>query len=71
MAKIQCNQCGKIYEYETSIAQDEFLFIQKDWGYFSKKDGVRHQFVLCENCYDQWIQNFCIPVIESELKELV
>lgn len=71
MVKVQCNQCGKIYEYEKETAQDDFLYVQKDWGYFSKKDGVRHQFVLCETCYDQWIRNFSIPVSESEINELV
>lgn len=71
MKKIQCNQCGKIFEYENETATNEFCFVTKDWGYFSKKDGIRHQFVLCEECYDQLIQNFTVPVEVSELTELV
>ena len=42
-----------------------------DWGYFSNKDGETHQFCLCEDCYDEMIKKFRIPVHVSERTELL
>ena len=41
------------------------------WGYFSKKDTQRHQFDLCEDCYDEIIRGFAIPVTEKIRKGIV
>ena len=40
------------------------------FGYFSRKDGTRHRFDLCEDCYDKMIGQFEIPVEEDEETEL-
>ena len=34
---------------------------EKDWGYFSKKDGICHAFDLCEECVKKLEEGFCIP----------
>lgn len=48
-----CHCCGHV------IGQDDYIYIEKIWGYFSKnKDGQKHMIRLCENCYDAWIQTF-------------
>ena len=40
------------------------------FGYFSNKDGTRHSFDLCEECYDKMIREFSVPVDEEEMSEL-
>ena len=40
-------------------------------GYFSRKDGLRHRFDLCEDCYDKWIHTFAVPVEEMPETELL
>ena len=40
-------------------------------GYFSKKDGIRHRFDLCEDCYDKLVQGFVLPVEETAENELL
>ena len=61
-AEIYCNQCGKKLEKCGKVSTEDFLHVEKDWGYFSKKDGETHSFDLCEECYDKWISGFQIPV---------
>lgn len=59
---IRCNACGKEQIVSTNGAQEEFLKIQKTWGYFSEKDGETHRFSLCEACYDRIRKQFVLPV---------
>ena len=54
--KIFCNRCGK------EITGQDVLSVEKRWGYFSQKDGETHRFDLCEECYDEWIASFQIPI---------
>ena len=49
----------------------EIVHVEKEWGYFSRKDTTRHIFDLCEECYDKWILEFKIPVEEKESLELL
>ena len=46
------------------------MHVCKDWGYFSKKDLVRHEFDMCEQCYDKMIAEFQIPVTMGEILEV-
>ena len=32
-----------------------------EWGYFSGKDGEKHSFDLCEECYDRLLASFKLP----------
>lgn len=50
-----CNCCGK------QIVNGDFLEVEKSWGYFSSKDGVKESFELCEECYDSFVAGFKIP----------
>ena len=63
--EIYCNKCGKRIGTEEDLARGEMLHVEKIWGYFSKKDGERHTFDLCEECYDAVIADFEIPVAVS------
>lgn len=69
MEQVRCNVCGKELKRRKDILLEDALEIKKDWGYFSKKDLLRHTFIVCEDCYDKWIQTFVIPPEESERTE--
>lgn len=69
--KVFCNQCGKELTVENGIIKEGCFCADILWGYFSQKDGIRHQFDLCEECYNQMISSFHIPVATSEETELV
>lgn len=66
-----CNCCKKIVQEEGKISKSEFLHVEKQWGYFSKKDGEKQEFDLCEECYDRWTSSFQIPVQKQEMTEFV
>lgn len=70
-AAIWCNMCGKEIRQEQGIVKEGCFYADQSWGYFSSKDGIRHQFDLCESCYDKMIQSFVIPVTETENTEMI
>lgn len=69
--EIICNCCKKIIQEKDRTIDTEFLHVEKEWGYFSGKDGERQEFDICEACYDKWIKGFQIPVKTIEVTELV
>ena len=56
---------------QMGIRKEGICSVDTDWGYFSGKDGERHQFDLCEECYDLLVGRFCIPVEISQQTELL
>ena len=60
--KIICNKCGKEILVKNEIPEADVLSVQKRWGYFSEKDNEVHSFDLCEECYDELVATFRIPV---------
>lgn len=71
MDEIYCNKCGKRIRSSRGIAQEGVLRVEKSWGYFSGKDGEKHSFDLCEDCYDGVIAGFKLPVEIEEETELL
>ena len=71
MESKKCNCCGKMIKIEQGILKEDVVEIVKDWGYFSGKDMERHQLVLCEACYDNWISGFQIPPKVEERTEVL
>ncbi len=69
MKDLRCNACGQIIKHDGSVFVEDALVVTKEWGYFSKKDGKRHRFCLCESCYDKMIENFNIPVDLEDVTE--
>lgn len=68
--EIRCNKCGKEIAVKDGMIREGVLGVETLWGYFSEKDGEHHSFDLCEECYDELVKNFQIPVkieIENEL----
>lgn len=69
--KIFCNKCGKELKQQEDMIREGYFSADVIFGYFSKKDGLRHRWDLCENCYDELTDSFQIPVEENEESELV
>lgn len=67
--QIYCNACGRELETDHDLLKEDALFVKKDWGYFSKKDLQVHEFILCENCYDEITKKFCRQVTITDKKE--
>lgn len=69
--KIFCNRCSKEICIEEYIEKADYLKIEKNWGYFSNKDGICHKMNICEDCYDKIIEEFEIPPTTEENTELL
>ena len=60
--KIICNKCGKEIKVIGGVAQEDYLAVEKRWGYFSDKDNQKDTFDLCEACYDELVAGFKIKL---------
>lgn len=70
LERVLCNSCGKELLMTGGHVAEGVMHVVKDWGFFSEKDLIRHEFDLCECCYDKMIAEFQIPVTESEILEM-
>ena len=68
---IVCNMCGKNIPVENNIPREDFIEINKAWGYFSRKDGKTWKFVVCEECADRLAGQMKIPHEVCDTIELV
>ncbi len=71
LVRIICNKCGKKISVTKGVPQEDSLHIEKSWGYFSQKDGIRDSFDVCEECYEKWVADFAEPVLSEENVELI
>jgi len=71
LAQVVCNKCGRELKVEDGYLKEGCFSAEAVFGYFSKKDGVRHSFDLCEECYDAFVAGFCLPVEAEEKSELL
>jgi len=62
LTEVVCNQCKKKLQLENGYLREGCFGVDYGFGYFSNKDGMRHRFDLCEECYDKMIAGFQIPV---------
>lgn len=69
--KIICNQCGREIRTVNGEPREGLFSGDIVFGYFSRKDGTRHRFDLCEDCYDAFVAGFRIPAEETEPTELI
>lgn len=51
-----CNCCGRVLE------QEEYINIEKQWGYFSDRDGTIQRGKICEECFERIAKTFKIPL---------
>ncbi|MCI8529661.1 MAG: hypothetical protein HFH82_11015 [Lachnospiraceae bacterium] len=68
---VVCNQCGRKLKVEKGYLREFCFSADTVFGYFSRKDGTKHHFDLCEDCYDQLTSQFSIPVEIGEAAELL
>ena len=68
--KVICNRCKKEMKMKGKYLTEGCFSVDYVFGYFSRKDGTRHRFDLCEDCYDEFVGNFAIPVEVCEETEL-
>ena len=61
ISKMICNQCGKEIPVMNGQPREGVFSADVTWGYFSEKDGERHSFELCEECYDALLKGFRVP----------
>lgn len=66
-----CNCCGKQINIEQGIIKEGVLSMDYSWGYFSDKDGEIHSIDLCEECYNEIVCKFKIPVDTAKKIELI
>lgn len=71
LVEIICNKCGKRIPVIKGVPQEDSLHVEKSWGYFSQKDGERHDFDICEECYENWVADFKEPASVAENVELI
>lgn len=71
LVKLVCNGCGKSIAVKNDVAPEDWLSVDKTWGYFSEKDGQIHAFDLCEACYDKLTKGFALPVTVKKQRELL
>lgn len=70
LVEVTCNRCGRKMRVENGILKEGCFSSNTLFGYHSRKDGMRHLFDLCEDCYDTVTGDFVIPVTEIEENEL-
>lgn len=71
LISVICNKCKKEIKVENGIVKEGCFCGNSQFGYFSNKDGEKHFFDLCEECYDKMTAGFAIPVETKEATELL
>lgn len=71
LIQVVCNHCGRALKTEDGRLKEFCFEADTVFGYFSRKDGTRHHFDLCEDCYDNLTAQFALPVEETEEMELL
>lgn len=61
-----CNKCKKNLKVENGILKEGCFHTEYHFDYFSLKDGQKHDFDLCEACYDKLLESFLIPAEISD-----
>ncbi|MDR0964175.1 MAG: hypothetical protein LBM60_06135 [Clostridium sp.] len=71
LATVICNKCGKQLKVESGLLKEGCFSADVEFGYFSAKDGTRHRFDLCEDCYDELTSSMMVPVEIINQTEMV
>ncbi|MDR1067344.1 MAG: hypothetical protein LBL35_07955 [Clostridiales bacterium] len=63
---VVCNVCGKEIKKNSFGYFDDFLSVEKKWGYGSPRDGETHDIDICRHCYEKLFEQFKINPIKRE-----
>lgn len=70
-SELICNMCGRKLLVEHGIPREDYISVDKSWGYFSDKDGITQQFIICEKCSDRLVGMFKVPVTLKDTVEML
>ena len=70
LIRVVCNCCGRELKLMDGIPVEDACSVDTLWGYFSNKDTERHNFDLCESCYDKIVAGFKVPPKITDTTEL-
>jgi len=59
---VTCNICGKEIDRGEHGYFDNFISVEKTWGYGTEFDGETHKFDICIDCYKKLTDGFEKPV---------
>ncbi len=71
LIQVVCNKCGRKLRMENGRLKEGCFCGDTVFGYFSRKDGMIHHFDLCEDCYDEMVARFAVPVEEQTEVEML
>ncbi|GHU53280.1 hypothetical protein AGMMS49975_10920 [Clostridia bacterium] len=70
--KVICNCCGEEIRKDKFGYFDDYISIEKTWGYGSEFDGETHVIDICSHCYGEWLLKFAnSPSFHKEDAELL
>ena len=69
IVQVVCNRCKRMLPVENGIVLEDYLHVDKTWGYFSNQDGEQIVFDLCEDCTKTLIKQFRLPAYQKEARE--
>ena len=64
--QVVCNCCRRPLPVENGIVLEDYIHVDKAWGYFSEHDGEKIAFDLCENCTHELTKRFRLPVYKKK-----
>ena len=67
--QVVCNCCRRPLPVENGIVLEDYIHVDKAWGYFSECDGEKIAFDLCENCTHELTKRFRLPVYQKKTRE--
>jgi hypothetical protein len=65
------NQFGEPYSVFHPPSFKDFFLLETSWGYFSSKDGDKHEAVLCEPCYDEVFKGVDIKIENNFMEDIL
>jgi ribosomal-protein-alanine N-acetyltransferase len=71
MEMIICNGCGRSIKVVNDIPREDYVRVSKAWGFFSEKDGITEDYVLCEACHKRMTEALTIPPTRRDTVELL
>lgn len=61
LQQVICNQCGQELKVENGILREGCFEATAGFGFFSKRDGEKVSFDLCESCFEKLVAQFEVP----------
>ncbi len=53
LREVVCNCCGRTLETDENGYYEDFLHLEKTWGYGAHQDGLQEEADLCEDCWEK------------------